>query len=189
MPETASRRSPGHTATWSIRTLELSDPRRRSLRSPGSRPNLLPPDSLAGYRSAGCGVSAAMLEDGRWHGAWVTHLVWKAPSGISNCGIRPGMNFPSTPIRRPPDVPGFRDYSAAVGMADQEHGPPWASIMRFVDATSSASELKGFCAATTWCPLACRRGMILCQLEPSAQAPPTLRFSRLASVPPSQSAI
>src|SRR3984957_8045156 len=44
-------------------------------------------------------------------------------------------------------------------------------MMRFVDATSSAIEFKGFWTATACRPLACSKGMSLDQLDPSAQAP------------------
>src|ERR1700712_1431695 len=46
-------------------------------------------------------------------------------------------------------------------------------MARVVAAVSAAREFSGFCTATTWKPLACSNGMILDQLEPSAQAPCT----------------
>src|SRR6266446_1118063 len=44
-------------------------------------------------------------------------------------------------------------------------------MTRLPAATSSASEVRGFCTATTFRPLAWRIGMTLSQLEPSANAP------------------
>src|SRR5580698_9142495 len=45
--------------------------------------------------------------------------------------------------------------------------------MRFVAATSSASDVNGFCTAVTCSPLASSRGITLVQHEPSAHAPCT----------------
>src|SRR5689334_6591403 len=50
-------------------------------------------------------------------------------------------------------------------------GPDCASSTRRVAATSSASEVSGFCTETTCRPRACSRGMIESQDEPSAKAP------------------
>src|SRR4051812_26896441 len=52
-------------------------------------------------------------------------------------------------------------------------GPVCASSTRFVAATSSAREERGFWMAMTLSPLAWSRGMILFQLDPSAKAPCT----------------
>src|ERR1700679_3640462 len=59
-------------------------------------------------------------------------------------------------------------------------GPSWASMIRFVAATSSANEVNGFCTQTTWNPFPCRIGISLGQLEPSAHAPctKTMFFAR-----------
>src|SRR5580692_11468024 len=52
-------------------------------------------------------------------------------------------------------------------------GPSAASIARFVAATSSASDVNGFCTAVTWRPRAWSNGITFAQLEPSAKAPCT----------------
>src|SRR5262245_52809063 len=50
-------------------------------------------------------------------------------------------------------------------------GPFMSAIARWVAATSSASDVSGFCTAVTLYPLACKIGITLDQLEPSANAP------------------
>src|SRR6267154_6000867 len=52
-------------------------------------------------------------------------------------------------------------------------GPSCSAIARCVAATSSWSEVSGFCTATACSPAASRNGITLAQLEPSAQAPCT----------------
>src|SRR5215813_3043358 len=65
-------------------------------------------------------------------------------------------------------------------------GAACASRTRLTAAASSASEVNGFCTATTWNPLARSAGMTFCQQEASAHAPWTrttvfLALSRGAS--------
>jgi hypothetical protein len=52
--------------------------------------------------------------------------------------------------------------------------PGCASMARLAAATSSSSEVSGFCTATTCRPLACSSGITLAQSEPSAKAPWTM---------------
>ena len=52
-------------------------------------------------------------------------------------------------------------------------GPVWALITRLAKATSSSSEVNGFCTAIAFRPWACSSGMTLFQDEPSAKAPCT----------------
>src|SRR6267143_380467 len=52
-------------------------------------------------------------------------------------------------------------------------GPSWRARARCVAATSSATEVRGFCTDVTCIPAACRRSMTSDQDEPSAYAPCT----------------
>ncbi|MNR32629.1 hypothetical protein D3C85_1502300 [compost metagenome] len=52
--------------------------------------------------------------------------------------------------------------------------PSWLFSARWVAATSSASEVRGFCTTVTLMPSACSRGTTLAQSEPSAKAPWTI---------------
>src|SRR5258708_30545639 len=52
-------------------------------------------------------------------------------------------------------------------------GPSRRAIARLVAATSSASDVSGFCTATAFSPAFSSSGITLAQLEPSAHAPCT----------------
>src|SRR6266568_5639198 len=67
-------------------------------------------------------------------------------------------------------------------------GPSRRAIARLVAATSSASDVSGFCAATAFSPAFSSSGITLAQLEPSAHAPCTSTTFRTLSAPLSAAA-